>query len=528
MFKPLIVLLASALLAACSSLPLAAPTHSPSPLPPTNTPSPTITPTPTATPLPATPSSPQDLQYDPQQNALLGEEDIPLYHLGENAWLPNLPEDVRASLPEGWSFVWEDGTYLVVDGDSHPLFLYDFTTDEWGKTIGIPSEFIEKYGAEKLSIGNLNEEKYKDGDFYGRKVLFYTSLNGEKEVIRIWNEEKKEWGIETGVLIKDKEWFYLDSLDYDKDGTPDAENYFHLRLTGDKNLREIFQETNMEEVDSWINKAGSRLLNLYPNYVWSPSSSNTIGYPLAMVEVNMESKGLNGAWGEKRFPIILAESINWSQGSKSWVKKGLGWYVIWNTLSVMGVENEEINIETGIKMMTESFRFAEQDPTNLGGVKGGTAEIVSIMGGGINSGLGPLNSNVFYEGIEGMKVIEDARLKSLDEMPFAGRVFVTQSRHEQDIETWGKSAEYKNGALDGNVIAFALKGINDKEKRLWKVFSVVSSYQNGRFFTLNDKLNEFLMRELYDQGIAVPGDVNDDFWLPSTIVSLVPSFYGGR
>ncbi|MCD6402030.1 MAG: hypothetical protein J7L73_08905, partial [Anaerolineales bacterium] len=88
--KLLIIFLAiiTILLTSCSSLPFAPTTPTLTPLPPMATLTPTIVHTPTATPLPATPSSPQGLQYNPQQNLLLGENDFPLYHLGENAWLP--------------------------------------------------------------------------------------------------------------------------------------------------------------------------------------------------------------------------------------------------------------------------------------------------------------------------------------------------------------------------------------------------------------------------------------------------------
>ena len=75
-----------------------------------------------------------------------------------------------------------------------------------------------------------------------------------------------------------------------------------------------------------------------------------------------------------------------------------------------------------------------------------------------------------------MKTIDDARLRSLEEMPFGGRVLVTQSSPEERIEAVQRGTGKRNGALDGNVIAFSLAGEKDEKRIIWKLFNQVFKF----------------------------------------------------
>ena len=127
-----------------------------------------------------------------------------------------------------------------------------------------------------------------------------------------------------------------------------------------------------------------------------------------------------------------------------------------------------------------------------------------------------------------MTVIEDARLKSLGGMPFAGKVFVTQSYPEGELEAEGRSTEKKSGALDGEVIAFSLAKEMDEKRKLWNLRKLIVMYGDDRFFILADKINKLMMNELYKDNAAVPGDLENDLRYVACWVSFIPSFYGGR
>ncbi|MEN8098399.1 MAG: hypothetical protein ABFQ89_04935, partial [Chloroflexota bacterium] len=126
MKRSLIVFLLLLTITACSQAE-AVPTVSPTLIPPTVT----AAPEPTITPLPATPSSPENLTYNPGDQRLVGEQGLPFYDLEGDTWVVDLPEAILAALPEEWQFSWIDGAYYVVDGATHPLYFYDFTSAAW-------------------------------------------------------------------------------------------------------------------------------------------------------------------------------------------------------------------------------------------------------------------------------------------------------------------------------------------------------------------------------------------------------------
>jgi len=67
---------------------------------------------------------------------------VPVYKLDVEGkrWVPLIPDDLKASLPEGAEVKWLDGRWQIVGPDGKALYAWDFTTHTWTSLAAGPGE----------------------------------------------------------------------------------------------------------------------------------------------------------------------------------------------------------------------------------------------------------------------------------------------------------------------------------------------------------------------------------------------------